>query len=430
MLQRANAQGRDLTPVEAEKFDRLSARLSDLEEQVTAATAELEAERRMTPTAQIAGNGTGQWHVTGGEGVKKPGGGRIGATYRQLFGMEGQPLDTGGFADAGEWLSAVMNSTQFDPRLKAASQQEDVPSLGGFAVPTEFAAMLMEAAIEDSVVLPRATMWPMTSETKVIPAFDGFDHTSNLYGGFAGQWISELTPMTVQAAKTRQMKLTAHKLSILGQSSNEILADAVNGFESMLGQAMIKATSWFLDLAFLTGSGAGRPLGVMNDPALVTVAKEVSQDAATIVFDNCAKMFARLHPACFANSVWVVNSTALPQMLAMTFTSLSAVDGLRAPAVVQADDGSFRLFTRPVIASEKLAAVGTVGDIILADFSQYMIGMRQGASLEKSGHAGFLDDSSYFRIIERVDGQGSWKSALTPKNGDSLSWCVTLATRS
>jgi hypothetical protein len=49
--------------------------------------------------------------------------------------------------------------------------------------------------------------------------------------------------------------------------------------------------------------------------------------------------------------------------------------------------------------------------------------------IEKSSHAGFLTDTSYYRVINRLDGTGSWKSAMTPKNGDSLSWAVTLAAR-
>jgi HK97 family phage major capsid protein len=429
MLAKIAAEGRDLNSTELAAHERNVAALAENEAEIIKAEAELATERAMPATAHIDGGGNGKWIVSGGTSVKKPGAGLVGATYRKLFASAGEPLETGGFADAGEWLSAVFNTHRgFDPRLQAA-QQEDVPSSGGFAVPTEFAAMLLDAAIEDSIVLPRATVYPMTSESKVIPCFDGFDHSASLYGGFVGQWTTELAGLTVTAAKLRQMTLVAKKLFIMGQSSNELLADAVNGFEGQLGQAMIKATSWFLDLAMLTGSGAGRPLGVLNDPALITVAKESAQDAATIVFTNCAKMYARLHPACFKNAVWVVNSTALPQMLAMTFTSLSAVDGLRAPAVTQADDGSFRLFTRPVLVTEKLAPLGTLGDIVLADFSQYIVGLRQGASLEKSNSAGFLNDSSYFRIIERCDSQGSWKSAVTPKNGDSLSWCVTLATR-
>lgn len=102
--------------------------------------------------------------------------------------------------------------------------------------------------------------------------------------------------------------------------------------------------------------------------------------------------------------------------------------GLTQPALSQ-QNGQYYLLTRPVVFTEKLPAAGTKGDILLADFSQYAIGLRQGLSLERSGHAGFTTDETYFRMVTRIDGQGTWKSAVTPKNGNSLSWCVVIENR-
>ena len=56
---------------------------------------------------------------------------------------------------------------------------------------------------------------------------------------------------------------------------------------------------------------------MLNDPALITVDAEAGQASSTILYTNIAKMFARLHPACLSNSCWVVNSTAIPQLLLM-----------------------------------------------------------------------------------------------------------------
>jgi HK97 family phage major capsid protein len=430
--ERLNSLG-ELNETQEAEFATLLAGLKTTEAALIVEEQRLEADRAMpgqgddnsmfarragahNPAAGSRGSG-------GGERLFKPG--QPGAKYADLFGPN---LSPGGFQSFSEFLQAFHNAPhQYDPRLRAA-QQEDIPSTGGFAVPTEYAAFLLDKALENEIVRPRAQQWPMSSETRKIPALDNFNHSSSLFGGFTAQWTAETGTITPQDLKTRLITLTANKLALLGNASNELLADAVNGFEAVYGAAMIAAVSWFHDYAFLQGDGAGKPLGVLNDPALIVVAKE-TQDPDTIIFTNVAKMFARLHPACFNSSVWVVNSTALPQMLAMTFTSLSALDGLRAPAVVQADDGSFRLFTRPVLVTEKLPALGSQGDILLADFSQYAIGLRQGAALEKSIHPGFTNDTTYFRIITRLDGQGTWKSAVTPKVGDSLSWCVTLAAR-
>jgi len=46
-----------------------------------------------------------------------------------------------------------------------------------------------------------------------------------------------------------------------------------------------------MDYAFINGTGEGQPLGIINDPALITVDKEDSQAAATITYQNVVNMF-------------------------------------------------------------------------------------------------------------------------------------------
>ena len=66
---------------------------------------------------------------------------------------------------------------------------------------------------------------------------------------------------------------------------------------------------------------------------------------------------------------------------------------------------------------------------MLADLSQYAIGLRKELSLDTSDHVKWYEGLRAFRIILRVDGQGTWDAAITPRKGSTLSWCVTLATR-
>ena len=190
---------------------------------------------------------------------------------------------------------------------------------------------------------------------------------------------------------------------------------------------MIASIGWYLDYGFLRGTGAGEPLGVLNDPAKITVAKQAEQAADTVVYTNLAKMLARLHPACVSNSVWVASPTTIPPLLELTIDVGTA--GSHIPVSKELGGGGFSILTRPVIFTEKMPALGTEGDIGLYDFSQYSVGLRKEVGVEKSIHPGFASDASYYRSILRGDGQGRWSQPLTPKNGDTLSWCVTLADR-
>jgi HK97 family phage major capsid protein len=345
-----------------------------------------------------------------------------GRTYREMF--PGVALNMGGFQSSEEFL-ATIHSGLADPRLMATNTGT-VPSEGGFSVPTQVFAQWLDASLEGEIVRKRADVRPMTSSDAVAPGWDDGDHSSTLYGGFTGAWVPEAGDMTVETPKLRLISLKARKLAILTRASNELIADGM-GFEQQLGTAIVKALGWFLDRAFLTGNGAAAPQGILNSGATISVAKETGQAAATIVYENIAKMFARLAPASMANAVWVCNSTAIPQLLQLSMTI--GTGGSHIP-VLSENGGTWRMLTLPVVFTEKVPALGTVGDIMLADFSQYVVGVRADFSLTKSVHAGFTSDTSYYRGIIRVDGQPKRSAPMTPDNGNTVSPFVVLATRS
>jgi HK97 family phage major capsid protein len=429
LLDKAAAENRNLSAEEEREFSARMIELKKNDVAIAEKEAELDAERGLVGSdhpntlAAIAAGAPGH----DGRLPRRP---AAGPRFRQMF--PSLTLSDGGFQSFNDFLGAFHNSqTIFDPRLQAA-QREAIPSDGGFAVPSQYAAQILDQALESEIVRPRAQIWPMTSDTRKVPAVDSFDHSANI-NGFSAQWIGELGTITDATMKLRLMEIHANKFALLGQASNELLADA-GDYENVYGAKMTAAASWFLDYAFLQADGVGKPLGVLNDPALITVSKESGQLANTILYENVSNMLARLHPSCFANAIWVCNSTALPQLLRMQLVVKNVagtenVGGSATPVFSQLADGTFRLLTRPLIFTEKLPQLSSKGDIVLADFSQYAVGMRKEISLDRSAHVGFTNDSTWFRIITRLDGQGVWKAPVTPKNGSSQSWCVTLQAR-
>ena len=88
------------------------------------------------------------------------------------------------------------------------------------------------------------------------------------------------------------------------------------------------------------------------------------------------------------------------------------------------------LYSRPVLPVEHCAALGTVGDILFADFGQYLLADKGGIQSASSIHVQFLTDETVFRFLYRVDGQPLWHAPLTPASGGSTrSPFVSLATR-
>jgi len=84
---------------------------------------------------------------------------------------------------------------------------------------------------------------------------------------------------------------------------------------------------------------------------------------------------------------------------------------------------------RPVIAIEQAMPLGTEGDIVLTDLSQYLT-IQAPAAFALSADFGFDTDQSMVRFALRVDGKPAWTTPITPYSGSSIrSPIVTLAAR-
>jgi len=411
MLDKAAAEDRPLSEKEKTRCDAIDTEL-------TVVNVKLE---------ELGGMPSSAW-VDPGFGPDLPGVGKgKGKSYRDMF---GQPRASDW--ESGEQFWATLHSGRADPRLLPAAspgivalQREGEPALGGFSVPEELVAGMLDASLESELVRPRAQVHPMKSATLKIWGFDSSTSAGGCLFGMSPQWMAETGTIAADEASVRMITLDAKKLALLPSASNELIADGVS-FEEQLETAMIKALGWGMDYGFLRGTGAGQPSGVLGASCLITVAKLTGQLAGTIDYRNLVMMFARLHPACVSNSVWVASPTTIPQLSTLSLTV--GVGGAPIP-VMTSDSGQFIILTRPVLFSEKMSALGAVGDILLADFSQYAVGLRKEVSIDKSQHLGFQQDISTYRGIVRVDGQPLWADPYTPVNGDSLSCFVTLAAR-
>ena len=202
-------------------------------------------------------------------------------------------------------------------------------------------------------------------------------------------------------------------------------------FEVDLEDAMVRAISWHLDDAFLTGDGVGKPQGAVTsaNPARVVVTKESSQTADTLKGANVLKMWKRLHPALWKDAVWVANVNVLSELMGAHIAGTNADVFLFSPS--RGEGAPDTLMGRPIFFSEKVPVLGDEADISLCAFSQYAIGIRKEMSIDRSIHSGFTKDTTVFRGLIRVDGQSLWNAPFTPKQSgaDTLSWAVVLASR-
>jgi HK97 family phage major capsid protein len=402
-------------------------RRAEIEASLVRVDAEImaEATRREAERNAPSDGGGDPWpSILGHPGVTRTPRATGARTYAAMFDLP--KLEADGFAGFDDFLGTIHRG-RADERLLAAAgtMSGTVGSDGGFLVPTQFSAELLDGAIESEIVRPRATVYPMTSDERKISGFSAKDHTGGSIYGFQPVWLAEGGAATNQKGSTVQMTLRAQKLALFAQAFNELVADGQD-FESQLGTAITASVGFGLDVAFLSGTGAGVPLGVLNDPALVTVAAEAGQTADTIMYENLVKMLSRLHPALLGESVWLASQTAIPQLTMLSVPI--GVGGAAVPVMTRAG-GGFEILTRPVVFTEKVPVVGDKGDLSLVAFSQYAVGLRKEVVLDRSNAPGWSTDATNYRAIIRVDGRGRWSGPVTPLHGDTLSWCVTLAAR-
>lgn len=341
------------------------------------------------------------------------------------------------FETFGEQLLAIAKASQsggqVDRRLSRAitGMSETFPSDGGFLVQTDFSTELIRRVYTESPVVSRVRRIPVGANANGLKlnAIAESSRASNVWGGIVMYWLAEGGTKTKSAPKFRQMELTLKKVAGLWWATDELLQDAT-ALSSVANDGFAEALDVELEDVILNGSGAGQPLGVFTSPCLVTVAAETGQLADTIVAENIINMWAHLYTRSMPNAIWCISQSILPQLMTMGVTVGVGGTPMWMPPSGLAGAPYGTLMGRPVFAIENCAKLGDKGDILLADFSQYLVIDKGGPQFASSIHVAFDTDQTCFRSVYRCDGQPAWNTTLTPKDGsDAVSPFVTLAAR-
>lgn len=341
-----------------------------------------------------------------------------------------RPQSPGPWATPREFMLDVFNAARGTPshRLMAAATSfgaEGVGPDGGFAVPPDFRAQIAELVFGDASLLQLCNVVPTSSSGLSMPVDSMAPHDESS-GGLIAEWLGEGQTMTQRKPSLGKIEVKLHKLGVLVPLTDELLEDGP-AVSAWLPAAVARRITAKLNEAILNGTGTGQLLGVLNSGALVTVAKETSQAADTVVAANVAKMWARLPPASKANAVWVINPDVEPQLQVMTLGQ----QPVYLPGGSMVNAGAARLFGRPVIPCEACEELGEVGDVVLFDPTQYLVGVKAGGLRTDFNLFAYFDQGiSAFRFTMRLGGQPTWSAPYTrAKSANTASPFVTLAQR-
>ena len=321
-----------------------------------------------------------------------------------------------------------------DPRLMQATvigNSEGVPADGGFLVGTDVSDEI-NLTLTGGELLSRVDHLPISDRAnsiKVNMVDESSRATGSRFGGVTGYWVTEGEAPTVSKPTFWQYKLELNKAGALGAATDELLQDAAL-LGRVIPQAFGEEMKFMAENAILNGTGVGQPLGIIGHASTVEVAKETGQAAATVVYENVLKMFTRIPAKLRSKAVWLVNQEVEPQLWGMALTiGVGGVPVFLPPGGASvAPHGT--LLGLPIIPVEYAAALGTVGDIVLANLGEYGFIDKGGVQAASSMHFYFDTGQTAFRAFYRLDGKPKWRTTLTPFKGSATRGPnVTLATR-
>lgn len=345
-----------------------------------------------------------------------------------------------GFNHYGDVANAVHKAAigaSFDPRLnviksgnpelQAAGLRQGNGPDGGYLVPAGVRSA--EISNEQGMSLDlfaKARNFGLSGESSIIiPAINETDR-GNLYGGVTQEWLEEEAQMTESEPQFRQIELKPKESGVFIKASNKLLRNSAFALGQFLDMASRDVMRFARSNAIMNGNGAGKPMGFLNSDALVTVAKETSQTADTVVIENCLKMLDSFTEKWLSGAEWLINKRVKAQLALMKIGDTpvyldSAVSGSNYST----------LLGLPVTVTEYNPVLGDEGDICLVNMSAYVTATQgSGVIGAESTHFYFDTNKTAFKFIEEVDGQTWLKSSITDFQGSGVSSpFVTLAAR-
>ncbi len=303
-----------------------------------------------------------------------------------------------------------------DPETK--DLVESIGASGGFTVFPEHLNQLFKIDPLERIVRQRAFVLPMRSRVMQIPVLDQTgapaSGTSSYYGGAIAKWTEETGTKEESQPDFRQAELVAHKLVVYTEASDELLADSAIPLESLLQQLFREVVLNEEEWAFINGTGAGQPLGIVtaNDVAGLGPTHVVARIAANAI--GIGDIFNMVSSFQGRSPIWIAHQRTMPDIL-----------GLNGPAgnpsyvwIGNGRDGMpTTLMGYPIFFVENAQPLGTSGDLILADLSKYVVGDRQMVTMDASKHYRFQNDLTSWRAVHRVDGRPWLSAPITYRDG-------------
>lgn len=267
---------------------------------------------------------------------------------------------------------------------------EGIDADGGYLVPEEYDSRLIEGLEEENIFRRLATTITTSGERKINIAATKP----------AAAWIDEGEALTFGDATFSQINLDAHKLHVAVKVTEELLYDNAFGLENYIIRQFSRALGNAEEDAFLNGSGAGQPLGLLASEggAEIGVTTAAPDD---ITYDELVDLVYSLKRPYRKNAAFLTNDQTIGYL-----RKLKDQNGhpLWHDSVEDGEPGrilGFKVYTSPYFP----VMTAGVPAIAFGDYSYYNIGDRGTRSFAELKELFAGNGMVGFVAKERVDGK-------------------------
>ena len=335
------------------------------------------------------------------------------APYLQVKRPEGETKteDEPIFKTFGKFLQSVVKHDKLLAEYCEKTLSMDSDPAGGYLVPEKWLPGILKVASEDGIVRPRATVIPAGSPPDAelnIPLLNQVGAASHdMFSGVWFQWTNEGGAKPDKEPEFDSVKLAPEEYSASTVLTDKIIRNAT-ALEAFVKAIYSRAQVAFEDQHFLTGTGVGQPLGMINSPAYIQAART---GGGAIVFADIMLMMAQIIPG--GKYEWIISRSAYAQIV-------NLVDAAGNTIFIGGDITKSvpdRLLGYPIKWTFRVPALGVVGDITIADLSYYLIKDGFGPAFDTSKHVYFASNKTMLKMFANVDGQPWLNGTITAEDG-------------
>jgi HK97 family phage major capsid protein len=373
ILDKAQAEGRDLSASEVRDYDGLMAKINGVKgilsrvDQLRDLQAELEQPIVSAPTMEAGGMVYGRARTSGDE-VR---------SLRRNEAIADQPYQGAGL---GAYVRGIVTG-----RWNGADELRDLAeggTPGSYLIPTPLASYALDLIRNRARVIEAGAITvPMDSNTLKI---------ARLTADVQSAWKAENAAYTFNDANFDAVTFTAQVLMAGSKLSIEVVEDAIN-IDSIVNNSITASLALELDRACLSGTGTPpQPKGIKNQTG-VTITDLGSAAGYTLVdFSKYSAAIAVLQGFNFPGPFSILHSARTAGELDGLCDTLH--QPLRPSDLVAA---AKKLVTNQIPNNQTHGSASTASDAFVGQFDQCMIGLRTNLVMEVSRVAADGTDSAF-----------------------------------